>query len=78
MTPYPLIPPKMYPLVVHKNNVFPVYFKQNSFKNDCVKCNPRFKSAYLKYNNIVFFINKRANLFADIMLSNIVEVFMHF
>ena len=26
----------------------------------------------------VFFINKRANFFADIMLSNIVEVFMHF
>ena len=24
------------------------------------------------------FFNKRANLFADIMLSNIVEVFMHF
>ena len=26
----------------------------------------------------IFFINKRVNLFADIILSNIVEVFMHF
>ena len=36
MTPYPLIPPKVYPRVAHtENNVFAVYFKRNSSKNDC-------------------------------------------
>ena len=30
----------------------------------------------LKYR--ILFINKQANLFADVMLSNIVEVFVHF
>ena len=38
MTPYPLIPPKVYPLVAHtRNKVFDVYLKQNSSKNDCLR-----------------------------------------
>ena len=42
MTPYPLIPSKVQPLVAHiKNNVFGFYLKQYSSKNDCVWCNQR-------------------------------------
>ena len=35
MTPYPLIPPKVYPLVAPtKNNGFDVYLNQNSSQNN--------------------------------------------
>ena len=37
-----------------------------------------YKSAYLTLEYHNFFINKRANLLTNIMLSNIVELFMHF
>ena len=42
MTPYPLIPPKVYTLLSHtRNKVLGVYLKQNEYKNDYLWCNQR-------------------------------------
>ena len=68
-------PPKVYILVANtKNKVVGVYLKQNSSKNKSNHTSQPTWNIRISY----FFIDKRANLFANIMLSNIVEVFMHF
>ena len=63
MTPYPLIPPKVHPLVAHtKNKVFGVYLKQIHPKTTMSVVIHVYKSnhtsqptVYVKYKNIVFF-----------------------
>ena len=75
---------KCFPLVAHtKINVLAVFFKAklNQTVYDVIHVLKKSNHTSQPMCNIrisYFIINKRANLFADIMLSNILEVFMHF
>lgn len=82
MTPYPLLQPKVYFRVAHiKNTVFAVDMKRYIFQKRLCLMQLTFMKAIkaIEHTRISeFLINKRANLFKNIELSNTVEGFMHF
>ena len=81
LTPHSI---EMYPFVVHiKNQVFGVYLSKYHSRmtvSDVINVYKSNHTSQPMWNIRIsyFLINKRKNLFAEIMLSNIVEVFMHF